>query len=104
MRSSQPNAPHRADADATHVYHFDVLALSDKHHALLSPLLTVLRDQKTKKLVWDGYAPFVELAEAYGVLVQGVFDVQIAEIMQRPPHQTDGTLRAKHTIDYFKRC
>ncbi|KAI0752937.1 ribonuclease H-like domain-containing protein [Daedaleopsis nitida] len=93
-----------ADADASHIYVFDALALDDKHHALMSPIFSLLRNSKIRKLVWDGRAPFMELAEAYGVLVDGVFDVQLAEVMQRPPHDRHGTLRGKLTADYFKRC
>ncbi|KAI0752938.1 hypothetical protein C8Q80DRAFT_486390 [Daedaleopsis nitida] len=91
-----------ADAAASHVYLFDALPLNDKHHSLLSPLLSLLRNKKVTKLVWDAYIPFLEIAEAYGVLIDGVLDAQLAEIMQRPPHQRDGNARAKHTIIYFK--
>ena len=90
------------DPSTLKVYLFDALALGDKHNSLLSPLFALLRDKQITKLVWDGRGKFVEIADTYGVLIDGIVDVQLAEVMARPPHKLDGSTRARQTISYFK--
>ncbi|TBU52672.1 hypothetical protein BD310DRAFT_211457 [Dichomitus squalens] len=93
------------DSTASHVYLFDTLALSNKQHPLLSRLFTLLRRPDIMKLVWDGRSDFFEIADTYGVLMQGVVDLQLAEAAQRArlnPRKRKG-FRAGHTLKYFKK-
>ncbi|PIL29376.1 hypothetical protein GSI_09428 [Ganoderma sinense ZZ0214-1] len=93
------------DSTASHIFLFDVLALSDRRHPLLSPLFALLRRTDIVKVVWDGRADFCEIAETYGVLMEGVLDLQLAEVAQRArsPHSRKGGVRARHTVGYFKK-
>ncbi|KAM5539782.1 hypothetical protein V8D89_006595 [Ganoderma adspersum] len=93
------------DSTASHIFLFDTLALPDRRHPLMSPLFALLRRPDIVKVVWDGRADFSEIAETYGVCMEGVLDLQLAEIAQRArrPHSRKGGVRAKHTLDYFKK-
>ncbi|KAI0800016.1 hypothetical protein C8Q74DRAFT_385926 [Fomes fomentarius] len=92
-----------ADPMASDIHLFDVLALADKQNPSLSSLFSILCDKLVTKLVWDGRHRFMEIADTYGVLIDGVLDVQIVEVMLRPKHKLNGSMRAKHTVDYFKK-
>ena len=90
------------DSTASRIFLFDVVALPDAQNPLLEPLLSLLRSDDITKLVWDGRCDFTEIADTYGVLIDGIVDVQLAEVMARPPHKLDGSTRARQTISYFK--
>ncbi|KAI0717810.1 ribonuclease H-like domain-containing protein [Cerioporus squamosus] len=79
------------------VYLFDVLALQDKDNALLASLLSLLRDPGVGKLVWDGRSDFLELGLTYGVVVEGILDMQLAEVMRRPSYLNN------HALAYFSK-
>ena len=79
------------------VYLFDVLALREKHNPLLGPLLSILRNPYINKLVWDGRSDFLELALSYDITVEGVLDMQLAEVMQR------STDLNSHSLAYFRK-
>ncbi len=93
------------DSTASHIFLFDTLALSDKQHPLLLPLFALLRRPDVVKVVWDGRSDFSQIAGTYGVYMAGVLDLQLAEVAQRArrPHNKKGGVRAKHTLDYFKK-
>ena len=90
------------DYEASRIFLFDVLALSDKYHPLLAPLLSLLRRPDITKLLWDGRADSFEIAETYGVQMGGVLDIQLVEVVQRGRRKSKGW-RQNHTADYFKR-
>ncbi|RPD55496.1 hypothetical protein L226DRAFT_469863 [Lentinus tigrinus ALCF2SS1-7] len=90
------------DWTASRIFLFDVLALPDKSHPLLAPLLSLLRRTDITKIVWDGRADFFEMVEAYGVQMEGVLDLQLVEVAQRGRRKNKGW-RQGHTADYFKR-
>ena len=93
------------DPSAACVYLVDALALPDPHHPLLAPLLLLLARPDVTKLVWDGRADFREVADAYGILMNGVLDLQLVEVAQRRAmrgKKDRKSQRAKHTLDYFK--
>ena len=92
------------DSTASHIFLFDVLALSNRWNPLLLPLFALLRRPDIVKVVWDGRADFSEIAETYGVCMESVLDLQLAEVAQRArrPHSMKAGMRAKHTLDYFK--
>ena len=94
--------------NASHTFVFDVVSLSNAHHPLLAPLLSLLVSEDITKVVWDGRCDFMEIAEAYGVAMRGVLDLQLVEVAER---RTTGTQknkrfkawRVKHTAEYFKK-
>ena len=93
------------DSTASHIFLFDTLALSDPRHPLLIPLLTLLRRPDVLKVVWDGRSDWLEIAGTYGIYMEGVLDLQLVEVAQRArrPHNKKGGVRAKHTVEYFKK-
>ncbi|KAG6331741.1 hypothetical protein ID866_7352 [Astraeus odoratus] len=67
---------------AEHVFVFDTLALRPFKNRL-SPLLSVLRNPATKKVTWDCRNDFLEIRSEFGVALQGIVDLQLAEIQAR---------------------
>ncbi|KAF9235483.1 hypothetical protein BU15DRAFT_51340 [Melanogaster broomeanus] len=65
---------------AEQIFVFDVLALKAYN---LHPLMKILADPAVKKIMWDCRNDFVEILAAYGVALQGVLDLQLAEIESR---------------------
>ncbi|RPD55495.1 hypothetical protein L226DRAFT_574537 [Lentinus tigrinus ALCF2SS1-7] len=90
------------DRSGSPLFLFDVLALSDKSHALLAPFLSILRRPDITKVMWDGRADSFEIAETYGVQMGGVLDLQLVEVVQRGRRLRKDGWRRNHTIDYFK--
>ena len=68
-------------ANAEHIFVFDVLALRAPN--ALAQVLGLLADPSVKKIMWDCRNDFLEIADTYGVLLQGVLDLQLAEIDSR---------------------
>ncbi|TFK80694.1 hypothetical protein K466DRAFT_503440 [Polyporus arcularius HHB13444] len=90
-----------SDAAASHVFLFDVLALSDKYNPTLSPLFSLLHRRDITKIVWDCRTYLLELADTYGVLLQGVIDLQLLEVSTRGNNEK--SLRVQHTTRHFRR-
>ncbi|KAF9223117.1 hypothetical protein BS17DRAFT_754936 [Gyrodon lividus] len=67
---------------AEHIFVFDVLALKTCN-ALLRPLVNILANPVVKKIMWDCRNDFLEIWTEYGVKLQGVLDLQLAEIESR---------------------
>ena len=90
---------------ASRIYLFDAVALSDRNNPLLAPLLALLRREDIIKLVWDGRSDFLEIVDAYGVEMNGVVDLQVVEVVERQEliHRNAQGIRAKYTVDYFKK-
>lgn len=65
---------------AQHVFLFDVAALQ---RIALEPLFDLLRNPRILKIVWDGRLDCLELRRTYGVELQGVLDLQLADIASR---------------------
>ncbi|KAH9915154.1 ribonuclease H-like domain-containing protein [Epithele typhae] len=91
--------------DASLIYLFDVVALSDPKHPLLAPLLQLLQREDIVKVVWDGRNDILEIFETYNVVVRGVLDLQVAEVVHRQniPKTHTKSIRVQHTPDYFKK-
>jgi len=73
-------------ANAEHIFVFDVLALTSPNGVPLPHLrilLLLLADPSVKKVMWDCRNDFLEIAATYGVRLQGVLDLQLAEIQSR---------------------
>ncbi|KAG9311406.1 ribonuclease H-like domain-containing protein [Chiua virens] len=70
--------------NAEHIFVFDVLVLrSPPALAALRPILNLLADFSVKKVMWDCRNDFLEICAAYGVALQGILDLQLAEIESR---------------------
>lgn len=67
---------------AEHVFVFDVLALR-VYGPRLRPLLNVLLNPEVKKVLWDCRNDFLEIISEYGVALQSIVDLQLAEIQAR---------------------
>lgn len=67
---------------AEHVFVFDVLALR-AYGPRLRPLLNVLLNPEVKKVLWDCRNDFLEIISEYGVALQSIVDLQLAEIQAR---------------------
>ncbi|KAI9566063.1 ribonuclease H-like domain-containing protein [Boletus coccyginus] len=71
-------------ANAEHIFVFDVLALRAPNVLTrLRPVLNLLTDPTVRKIMWDCRNDFLEIWAAYGVALQGVLDLQLAEISSR---------------------
>lgn len=69
-------------ANAEHIFVFDVLTLRARA-ACLRPILHILADPSVKKIMWDCRSDFLEIWATYGTTLQGVLDLQLAEIESR---------------------
>lgn len=71
-------------ANAEDIFVFDVLALRARNAlAWLRLVLDILADPSVKKIMWDCRNDFLEIWATYGVTLQGVLDLQLAEIESR---------------------
>lgn len=71
-------------AKAERIFVFDVLALRSRNAlAWLHSVLLLLADPSVKKIMWDCRNDFLEIWATYGVMLQGVLDLQLAEIESR---------------------
>lgn len=67
---------------AEHVFLLDALALKPLVSRL--PLLfELLQDPSKKKLMWDCRNDAFEILSDYGIMLQGVVDLQLAEVLSR---------------------
>jgi len=67
---------------AEYVFVFDVLALR-VYGPHMRPLLNVLLNPFVKKVMWDCRNDFLEIFSEYGVALQSIVDLQLAEIQAR---------------------
>lgn len=67
---------------AQHIYVFDVLcpAFTRKDY---EPLFQLFRNPHIIKIVWDGRMDFLELWSTFGIVLRGVLDLQVAEVVSR---------------------
>ncbi|KAI0080490.1 hypothetical protein K474DRAFT_1615686 [Panus rudis PR-1116 ss-1] len=65
------------------IFVFDALFLTDPSKKSIKSLLDLLVNPAIPKVMWDGRCDFMELFLSYGVHLQGVVDLQIAEITSR---------------------
>lgn len=71
-------------ANAEHIFVFDVLAIKSRNAlAWFRLVLDLLADPSLKKIMWDCRNDFLEISATYGVALQGVLDLQLAEIESR---------------------
>jgi len=67
---------------AEHIFLFDMLSpfLTRRD---IDGLLHLFSDENILKIVWDGRMDHLEIWTTYGVSLQGVLDLQVAEVMSR---------------------
>ncbi|OBZ66440.1 hypothetical protein A0H81_13662 [Grifola frondosa] len=91
-------------ANASEIFLFDVVALADKNHSSLAPLLQLLRSEEIPKIVWDGRSDALELLLTYDVVLGGVLDLQLAEVISRAAVRGGGRRRLKWlATSYFRK-
>ncbi|KDQ53925.1 hypothetical protein JAAARDRAFT_182707 [Jaapia argillacea MUCL 33604] len=64
------------------IYLFDVPTLS-QGGASITPLFELLRSKEVKKVMWDGRMDFIAILDAFGVGIENVVDLQVAEVVSR---------------------
>ncbi|KAH7915527.1 ribonuclease H-like domain-containing protein [Hygrophoropsis aurantiaca] len=69
-------------ANAEHIFVFDVIALRP-FYALMVPLLDMLRNPLVHKIMWDCRNDFLEISGVYGIQIEGIIDLQLAEVESR---------------------
>lgn len=67
---------------AEHIFLFDLLSPIISQHDIY-PLLQLLCDPSILKVVWDGRMDYLEIFTTYGVALDGVLDLQVAEVVSR---------------------
>lgn len=67
---------------AEHIFLFDVLSPLITYSDM-EGLLYLLNDSNILKIVWDGRMDYLEIWSTYGVPLQGILDLQVAEVMSR---------------------
>lgn len=67
---------------AKHIFLFDVLSPLISNRDVYA-LLDVLSDRNVLKVVWDGRMDFLEIYSTFGISLEGVLDLQVAEVMSR---------------------
>ncbi|KAH7926586.1 hypothetical protein BV22DRAFT_342711 [Leucogyrophana mollusca] len=86
-------------ARAEHIFVFDVIALKPFHSHLM-PLLTLLRNPNVHKIMWDCRNDFLEIAQMYETKLQGVVDLQLAEVESRRTVRGEKEFRREGRLAY----
>ena len=74
---------------AEYIYLFDVLSpLLSRND--IDNLLAILADPNVLTVVWDGRMDFLEIWSTYGISLEGVLDLQIAEVVSRRAVRGEG--------------
>ncbi len=76
---------------AEHIFLFDVLSpfLTSSD---INSLLRLLGDRNILKIVWDGRMDYLEIWSTFGVTLEHVLDLQVAEVMSRSEMRGEGEL------------
>ena len=90
-----------SDPAASEVFLFDVISLRDKDNPSIALLSSLLQSPDITKLVWDGRTYAYELADTYGIFLQGTLDLQLVEASTRG--STDKGHRVQHTRNHLRR-
>ncbi|CAL1709466.1 unnamed protein product [Somion occarium] len=70
-------------AQAREVFVIDVLCINNREEHSVAALLALLTDESIPKMMWDGRGDYLEILLYYGVSMQGVWDLQVAEVASR---------------------
>ena len=74
---------------AEHIFLFDLLSPIITHHDVYS-LLHLLCDPSILKIVWDGRMDYLEIFTTFGAVLDGVLDLQVAEVASRMSIRGEG--------------
>jgi len=85
--------------DIPHIFLYDATELN---HQTLTPILEVLSDPEILKVMWDGRMDFTEIYFSYGTTIEGVLDLQIAEIMSRGRRGETERKRLERLATFFR--
>lgn len=67
---------------AEHIFLFDLLSTTITPRDIYS-LLQILADRNVLKIVWDGRMDYLEIFTSYGIVLDGVLDLQVVEVASR---------------------
>ncbi|KAJ3554005.1 hypothetical protein NM688_g3324 [Phlebia brevispora] len=81
---------------AEHIFLFDVISPHLSRYDI-DALLNLFNDRNILKVVWDGRMDYLELWSTYGVSLENVLDLQVAEVVSR------GVVRGEGEIQRMKR-
>ncbi|KAK7678045.1 hypothetical protein QCA50_018986 [Cerrena zonata] len=90
-------------AEARDLFVIDVLNIKDKEEASVVDFVALLTNEAIPKIMWDGRGDFVEISDWYGIEMQGILDLQIAEITARTLRHETESIRFKrfvHSLHY----
>lgn len=71
-------------AQARGLFVIDALRIKDKEEPSVVALIALLANADIPKIMWDGRGDFTEVYGHYGVAMQGIWDLQVAEVATRP--------------------
>ena len=74
---------------AEHIFLFDLLSPLVTHYDIYT-LLHLLCDPTVLKVVWDGRMDYLEIFTSYGVAIDGILDLQVAEVASRMTVRGEG--------------
>lgn len=74
---------------AEHIFVFDVISPLLQRNDI-DVLLNLLSDRSILKVVWDGRMDFLEIWATYGVALENVMDLQVAEVVSRKTVRGEG--------------
>ncbi|KIP09340.1 hypothetical protein PHLGIDRAFT_333751 [Phlebiopsis gigantea 11061_1 CR5-6] len=74
---------------AEHIFLFDLLSTIITPRDAYS-LLQLLADPGILKVVWDGRMDYLEILSSYGIMLEGVLDLQVAEVASRTSVRGEG--------------
>lgn len=70
-------------AQSKEIFVVDVVRLHDHTNPFMHRFLQILSDPTVTKVIWDGRMDYAEIFGTFGVRLEGVLDLQIAEVMGR---------------------
>lgn len=76
---------------AEHIFLFDLLSTIITPRDVYS-LLQLLADPGLLKVVWDGRMDYLEILSSYGIMLEGVLDLQVVEVASRTSVRGEGEL------------
>jgi hypothetical protein len=86
------------------IFVFDAVKLVRPSRAWRS-LMLLLGDASVTKIVWDGRQDFLEIWDSYGVALDGVLDLQLAEVVSRSAcrGETEANRLERLSTSFFSR-
>lgn len=83
--------------NAERIFLFDAITLTRRHPAMES-LMRLLGDARVRKVMWDGRQDFLEISDNYGTDLDGVLDLQVAEVVSRSAYRGERERQRKRRL------